>query len=576
MNKTLKRVLVTVLSLAIVCGAVWGGLLIYKSAQKKPVYVYAVRDFAMTEYWGDSGQSYGMVTTDKLQDVYISDTQTIKEIFVEEGQHVKVGDEILSYDTTLSDIDLEKASIELQKLQLQKETAEKELQEIINMRPHSSVLITPDSTGVEYHPQTTPQRLSGSGTEDDPFYYLWGENDVFNFSMLSGMFPMPPEEPADPIEPTDPEEPTDPTEPEDPAEPPDSDTQGDLEALTAPTDEDSAGEVESDDGVGGEAETPEMPEEPAVNYNESYVVFLVRQNNALNAPIESYWGLHLDKSSGDIAFQVFTPVLPEDIQSFETEPEPYYEEYGSEYTAAELAKMRNDKELEIKDLEVSIKLAQVNYDKLEQEINDGIVRSTIDGTVKLVSNPEEAYQNSKPVVQISGGGGYYIDVTLNELELEAVSVGQTVQVTSWNTGVSCEGEIVEISQYPVESGGYSSDDLTLNVSSYPFRIFVDESAELVANDYVDVTYQKMVESGDSLYLENQFIRNDGGKSYVYIRNEDGLLEKRTVQTGRGLWGSYTQIVSGLTVDDYVAFPYGKDVENGAKTVEGTFEDLYNY
>lgn len=135
---------------------------------------------------------------------------------------------------------------------------------------------------------------------------------------------------------------------------------------------------------------------------------------------------------------------------------------------------------------------------------------------------------------------------------------------------------MEISQYPVESGGYSSDDLTLNVSSYPFRVFVDESAELVANDYVDVTYQKMVESGDSLYLENQFIRNDGGKSYVYIRNEDGLLEKRTVQTGRGLWGSYTQIVSGLTVDDYVAFPYGKDVENGAKTVEGTFEDLYNY
>ena len=540
MNKTLKRILVTVLVIAVLCGAVWGGLVIYRNAQKKPVNVYAVQDFAMTEYWGDSSQTYGMISTDKLQDVYISDTQTVREIYVEEGQEVKTGDPILAYDTTLSDIDLEKAGIDLQKLQLQKETAEKDLTTLYNMRPHSTVLITPEPTGVEYISKTTPYLISGSGTENDPFYYLWGENDTLSLSLLAGMFPQAPAEPAGPAEPAEPAEPSD-----------------------APQE----GEAAPDE--------PDVPEEPAVNYNESYVVLLVRQHNALNAPIESYWGLHLDKSSGDVTFRFYQPELSEEIQSFEVEPEPYYEESGSDYTAAELAVMRSEKEQEIRDLEVSIKLAQVEYDKLEQEVNDGVVRSTIDGTVKVVRDPDEAYQNSEAVVEVSGGGGYYIDVSLSELELGTVEVGQTVQVNCWETGAMCDGTIVEISEYPTTNSNSWSDGNN-NVSYYPFRVFVDESADLRANAYADVTYENQVQEGDSLYLENEFIRTDGGRSYVYVRNADGLLEQRTIQTGRSLWGSYTQVRGGLTIDDYVAFPYGKDVEDGAKTVEAMPQDLYGY
>lgn len=51
-----------------------------------------------------------------------------------------------------------------------------------------------------------------------------------------------------------------------------------------------------------------------------------------------------------------------------------------------------------------------------------------------------------------------------------------------------------------------------------------------------------------------FIRTENGKSYVMVRDDNGKLEKRWVQTGRNLWGSYTQIRGGLTVDDFVAFP----------------------
>ena len=38
-------------------------------------------------------------------------------------------------------------------------------------------------------------------------------------------------------------------------------------------------------------------------------------------------------------------------------------------------------------------------------------------------------------------------------------------------------------------------------------------------------------------------------------------------TGKSLWGSYTEILEGLTEEDYLAFPYGKNVFEGASAVE---------
>ena len=94
---------------------------------------------------------------------------------------------------------------------------------------------------------------------------------------------------------------------------------------------------------------------------------------------------------------------------------------------------------------------------------------------------------------------------------------------------------------------------------------------------MDMSYQNTVsdDGGSALYLESMFIRTENGKSYVLARGEDGRLEQRWVQTGRNLWGSYTQIRGGLTVDDFVAFPYGRDVVEGAGTTEATRDQLYN-
>ena len=231
---------------------------------------------------------------------------------------------------------------------------------------------------------------------------------------------------------------------------------------------------------------------------------------------------------------------------------------------------------EITQQENALKIARMELEKTRSEVNDGVVYSEIDGVIKAVRDAAEAYNDGSAVVEVSGGGGYYVEGSLSEMELGTVTVGQTVTINSWMTGTTCEGEIVEISQYPTNSNmGWSSGNN--NVSWYPMRIFVSEEAELQAGDWVDVTYESNAQaSSGTWYLETMFIRTENGKSYVMVRDEDGRLAQRWVQTGRDLWGSYTEIRGGLTTEDYIAFPYGKGVESGAKTVEATVDQFYSY
>ena len=135
-NKT-KKILLIVLAVLLVLAA--GGGVWYYLAQKnaEPVYVFPFELVGMTEYWGDNQESYGPVTTDKIQTVYISDTQEVTEIAVKQGDMVKKGDLLMSFDTTLTDLALERKRRDVEKLKLQLEDAQKKLKEIKNMKPIS-------------------------------------------------------------------------------------------------------------------------------------------------------------------------------------------------------------------------------------------------------------------------------------------------------------------------------------------------------------------------------------------------------------------------------------------------------
>ena len=91
-----------------------------------------------------------------------------------------------------------------------------------------------------------------------------------------------------------------------------------------------------------------------------------------------------------------------------------------------------------------------------------------------------------------------------------------------------------------------------------------------------MTLRKSETRANSLYVNSAFVRTEGAVNYVYVRNAEGKLERRDLQVGGSLWGSYTEVLGGLTAEDFIAFPYGKAIKEGAPTQEGTWEDLYGY
>ena len=243
-------------------------------------------------------------------------------------------------------------------------------------------------------------------------------------------------------------------------------------------------------------------------------------------------------------------------------------------TAAEIAKLRKDQEKKIKELSASAKMTESEYNLMVREFTDGNIRATLDGEVVSLLTEEESRQNKQPMMKVSGGGGFYVQGSVSELEKDNLKPGQEVTINDWNTGAMYTGTVESIGDFPTQSDGWNGMG-NPNASYYPFRVFIDGTADLQEGSYVSVTYSA-AEAENGVYLENPFLRTDEGEPYVYVRGKNGRLEKRTVTTGESLWGSYTEIRSGLTADDYVAFPYGKNVKPGAATEESDLSALYGY
>ena len=574
MSKKLKKGIIAAACVVGVCGAVWGGLTIARNAQRGDVNVYAVNECAMTDYWGDTSNTSGMVTTDKLQKIYISQSQTVKKVWVKEGDSVKKGTVLVSYDSTLTQATVERAKIdydrqaenlevmknglELLKKAKNKETLQAEYDKL--QKELAEEIAKLDKEG-GYKPDKPIEEgnleVKGAtgNSENAPLYYQIKSTTPLNDKTLKDIL-------------TALRRPT-----------PDSKTttvstyvvlvyrEGDKEGgepvsrglvITETFMPDSTGETPTTPGEGGETST--TPGEGGGESGSGTVKLSFRFCD-LTGYVDPERTYSSDK------YKELTRKIAQVQELLDTS-----------MTQLDLNKAILEKAQAVKEQEVNLKVAKLKLDKKLAELGDGNVYAEFDGTVKAVRDPDEAYNNSEAVVELSGGGGYYVTGTLSEMDLGSVQVGDSVSISSWMTGAACEGTIVSIDDYPTSNGNNWGDG-NRNVSYYPFKVFVTEDANLQPNDYVDIQYQKVSaqqQTGSSLYLQSMFIREDNGKSYVMARGEDGRLEQRWVQTGRDLWGSYTQIRGGLTVDDYVAFPYGRDVVEGAHTQEATTDQLYNY
>ena len=711
-RKTIISVVCILLALVLIAGAIAYGV----SPGRHTCSVYPVSDIAMTNYWGDDKSTYGEVRADKVQTVYLSSTQQVNDVFVTEGQSVLPGDKLMSYDTTLSEMEVTRKDLEIQQMKEQLTSAKKRYNTLAGSKVYSVSAPVIERSGVRLAAAGTPgyrlvlladgdenyevenyARHSGSGTPDDPFLYVCANGVPFGEDFLAEIgLPAP-----------DPENPGNPDETPDPApvyvvfgvseddmlqgkilqaggmcftrrggdvsfivfdasdyighafgEPKPAPPAADKEALNKAVD--SAGQVDTSKyteksknalekalALAKQVQEKENPTQAEVDVAAAFL------NNAINAleeksgdggttPTPTPSGAKKDalnkaitdaeklkktdytSSSADALSAAIA--MAKQVQSSSSATQAEVDAAAKSLNAAvkalvkktgnngsssnsssssnsgnngssnsgtnvrpsnngssvtpntgpsyaEIQAEKAELQQKIKDLDLKLRMAEVELKRMNQELNDGVVYAEMAGTITSVLSEDDARSLGEPVIKLAGGGGYQVQGTVNELDYDSVYVGQSVEVTSWESGQTFRGTVLEISDVPTDSAMVYGGG-NMNVSYYPFLVRIEGEANLREYETLELKLETEHEQTDAFYLEQPFILQENGNNYVYVANEDGKLEKRKLTTGITLWGSSVQVLDGLTLEDNIAFPYGKNAREGAKAKLATLDELY--
>ena len=98
--------------------------------------------------------------------------------------------------------------------------------------------------------------------------------------------------------------------------------------------------------------------------------------------------------------------------------------YGG--TAAEIQQQIKDKEKEIRDYQLDIKETNLEIKDIQKKLNNQTIKSTLNGVVKTVGDPEKESNDGKPLIQVVSSEGLYVQGTVSESKMNKLKVGATL------------------------------------------------------------------------------------------------------------------------------------------------------
>lgn len=236
--------------------------------------------------------------------------------------------------------------------------------------------------------------------------------------------------------------------------------------------------------------------------------------------------------------------------------------------------------------EYDIKTKNVEIQKLEASLKNAYVIAPIDGTVKDIKENagagEDYSENADVIMKITADGNYRVKGIFNENNSSQIYNGAPVILKSRVDDTQWKGTVSEIDTNPQQSSGYEmysmgeSDEQTSS-SKYAFYVEPDSLDGFMLGQHIIIE----IDNGQSeqiektgIWLYSDFILDDGGKSYVWAKNDKDKIEKRYVEIGQkddeyGDW----EIKSGLETDDYIAYPESYIEEGMTSTTNQSDKDI---
>ena len=210
---------------------------------------------------------------------------------------------------------------------------------------------------------------------------------------------------------------------------------------------------------------------------------------------------------------------------------------------------------------LELKKEQRQYEKNNEEIKKGTMYSKNNGIVTHVKNLSEQNQNEDPVMEISGENGIKVKVEIPEYLLGKVKEEDELIIDLVDSSDSYKAKVVSIDAYP--------SNLVDQISYYRLIAQIEENDNLKEGSEVQVHVQQ--EQGKGIWVEKAYIREENGKKYVLKEDKRGRLKKTYIKTGRSHFDMSQEVVKGLKDTDYIAFPYGNGVKEGARTKKNARE-----
>lgn len=553
----MKKVIAVIVGIAVTFGAAAGGIFAYKSYQDDNL-VAEVQPVSYVNwgYWGDSESSYGMVTNDSAQEIYLDSAKSIKKVYVEEGDEVSVGDPLMEYDTTELRIDIQRKELEINTIENNIAIASHKLENLKIAKPVDKTPPKIDTTELEKYqmqdeinnliPETdakdsriynyltdtsvpsnatydeaTKKAVYPAGTEDDPYIYYCNANTYVYGSFFNS------------IRPTK-----------------DGKAGKYVKFYVCKKDADGKLLMETN------ATTGEL--EPVIDTSVSTNRAELNGNSIPADYDESgMWYIFTGEE------YVPTSLADKYMEDFMENATDWEEPEG--YTEEELVKEVEETENQLKALDIQRRQLQLQLETMQKTASDGMIYAEVDGVVKTVGDPDEFAADGSAFLVVMGDEGLYVSGTISELLLGDVMVGTVVTANSWESGMTFDATVTEISDYPVSGNSWGEGNP--NVSYYAYTAYIEDSSALKNGEYVDLTISTNQSETGGLFIEKAYVREEDGRSYCMIADENGRLKKQYVTTGRTVYGSAIEIKAGLSEEDLIAFPYGKNAVEGANVTE---------
>lgn len=277
--------------------------------------------------------------------------------------------------------------------------------------------------------------------------------------------------------------------------------------------------------------------------------------------------------------------LNNDLESQKKELNTLNEKYAQttdEDDKFELQTDINTAQNEITQKELDIESKQLEIEKYQTQISDSVVISKQSGIVQEINeNGSDDSGSSNAFMVIQQEGDYRIKGTISEQNVWMLNEGEPVIIRSRVDDQTWSGTLQKIDTDNVQKDdndySYGDSDSSSNSSTkYPFYVQLDNSDGLMLGQHVYIEMDEgQEEQKEGLWIFADYVVQDDTGAYIWAANDKNRLEKRYVELGEldSDLNEY-EILSGITADDYIAWPMDGLYE-GVTTVTDSDEVDYS-